>query len=243
MILAGGKQSYNVGVRRPWLIATFVLTAALTLSWAQRGGMRGGASGGRGFASHGGMRTGAMTFARAPRTSMRFGTTFRPPDRNPHGFHRRRFITRFPRWYAGYYPGYYGGYYSPFYGDWYGSSSDSSASDYVQQQTARQIDDLRAEVQRLQEERDYSRPPEEYPQAPVAAVPRPPTDTRLESDLPIVLVFLDKRIQEVKNYAVMNETLVVFDGTRSRRIPLADVDLAATMKLNDERGVDFQIPN
>jgi hypothetical protein len=77
----------------------------------------------------------------------------------------------------------------------------------------------------------------------VAAVPRPPTDTKLESDLPIVLVFLDKRIQEIKNYAVMNETLVVFDGTRSKRIPLADVDLAATMKLNDERGLDFQIPN
>jgi hypothetical protein len=24
---------------------------------------------------------------------------------------------------------------------------------------------------------------------------------------------------------------------------LADIDLAATMKLNDERGVDFEVPN
>lgn len=233
-----------VAVRRPWLIATFVLTAALSLSWAQRGGMRGGASGGRGFASHAGMRAGSMTFARAPRTSVRFGTTFRPPDRDRDGFRRRRFSTRFPRWYAGYgYPGYYGGYYSPFYWDSYGSSYDSSDTDYVQQQTARQIDDLGAEVQRLREERDYSPARGDYSPAPAAAVPRPPIDAKLDSDLPIVLVFLDKRIQEIKNYAVMDETLVVFDGPRTKRIPLADVDLAATMKLNDERGVDFQIPN
>jgi hypothetical protein len=185
-----------------------------------------------------------MTFARAPRTSMRFGMTFRPPDRDRDGFHRRVFTTRFPRWYSGYgYPGYYGGYYSPFYWDGYGSSYDSSDSDYVQQQTARQIDDLSAEVQRLREERDYSQTPGDYSRAPVGAVPRPPTEAKLDSDLPIVLVFLDKRIQEIKNYAVMNETLVVFDGLRTKRIPLADVDLAATMKLNDERGVDFQIPN
>jgi hypothetical protein len=46
-------------------------------------------------------------------------------------------------------------------------------------------------------------------------------------------VFFDKKIQEIKNYAVMNEMLVVFDGTRTRKIPLRDVDLAANMKLND----------
>jgi hypothetical protein len=185
-----------------------------------------------------------MSFVSAPRSSCRFGTSFHP-GRAWDGFHHHGFVTHFPRWYAGYgYAGYYGGYYSPFYWDWYRSSYDSSSdSDDVQRQTARQIDDLSAEVHRLREEREYSQPREEYPQPPVTAVPRPPTDTKLESDLPIVVVFLDKRIQEIKNYAVINETLVVFDGTRSRRIPLADVDLAATMKLNDERGVDFQIPN
>jgi len=210
--------------------------------------MRGGVSGGRGFTSRAGVGARSMSFVSAPRSSGRFGTSFHP-DRardgfHHHGFHHHGFVTHFPRWYAGYgYPGYYGGYYSPFYWDWYGSSYDSSGSDDVQRQTARQIDDLSAEVHRLREEREYSQPREEYPQPPVTAVPRPPKDTKLESDLPIVVVFLDKRIQEIKNYAVINETLVVFDGTRSRRIPLADLDLAATMKLNDERGVDFQIPN
>jgi hypothetical protein len=37
--------------------------------------------------------------------------------------------------------------------------------------------------------------------------------------------------------------LVVLDGNRKKKYPLADLDLAATMKLNDERGVDFQVPN
>ncbi len=81
------------------------------------------------------------------------------------------------------------------------------------------------------------------PPAPAPAPQATSEAPKADSGLPIVLVFFDKKIQEVKNYAVMNEMLVVFDGTRTRRIPLRDVDLAATMKLNDERGVDFQIPN
>jgi hypothetical protein len=59
----------------------------------------------------------------------------------------------------------------------------------------------------------------------------------------VVIVYLDKRIEEIKNYAVANEKVVVFDNHHIKKIPLADIDLAATMKLNDERGVDFQIPN
>jgi len=37
--------------------------------------------------------------------------------------------------------------------------------------------------------------------------------------------------------------LTVFDDHRTKKIPLADIDLAATMKLNDERGVDFAVPS
>ena len=55
--------------------------------------------------------------------------------------------------------------------------------------------------------------------------------------------WINKRIEEIKNYAVANEKVVVFDNHHIKKIPLADIDLAATMKLNDERGVDFQIPN
>jgi len=146
------------------------------------------------------------------------------------------------------YPLYYGGYYSPWYGDWYGSSYDSydsSQNDYAQSQMLRQIDELSQEVQRLREEQEYS-------QVAAASVPAPPLapapqqsaeQAKIDTGLPVVLVLFDKKIQEIKNYAVIDEMLVVFDGTRTTKIPLRDVDLAATMKLNDERGVDFQIPN
>ena len=135
------------------------------------------------------------------------------------------------------------GYYSPFWWDWYSSSYDRSNNDdnYVaQRQAQQQIDDLSQQVQDLQQERAERA----YSQAPV---PRPPaasnTEAKIEPDMSVVLVYFDKRIEEIKNYAVANEKVVVFDNHHIKKIPLADIDLAATMKLNDERGVDFQIPN
>src|SRR5262249_35112021 len=127
------------------------------------------------------------------------------------------------------------------------SSYESSQNEYAQRQMLRQIDDLSQEVQRLRQEQEYGQVAAASPAAPVPtsspAAQAMAEPRKIDSGLPIVLVFFDKKIQEIKNYAVMNEMLVVFDGTRTRKIPLCDVDLAATMKLNDERGVDFQIPN
>ena len=107
-------------------------------------------------------------------------------------------------------------------------------------QTAAEINRLSNEVEQLREERDYAQAPAQP--APTPA-PRPAVQAIAQEDLPVVVVFLDKHIREVKNYAVANEMLVVLDGSKRTKFPLADIDLAATMKLNDERGVDFQIPN
>jgi len=57
-----------------------------------------------------------------------------------------------------------------------------------------------------------------------------------------VLVFKDGHHSDVLNYAIVGDTLFDFDAGRTRKILLADLDLAATRKANDERGVDFQIP-
>jgi hypothetical protein len=35
----------------------------------------------------------------------------------------------------------------------------------------------------------------------------------------------------------------VFAGSKTRRVPLADVNLEATNRLNDSRGIDFALPN
>ena len=192
-------------------------------------------------------------FGPAPGRGVRFANGSHPPNRGPnrfrpqpgpgHGRHRGfNFVPDRNTRYR--YPLYYGGYYSPWYWDWYGSSydsQDSSDSDYSQLQMSRQIDELSQEVQRLREQQEYSQAwPAPAPSSPPG---RGSVGAKVDAGLPIVLVFLDKRIQEIKNYAVINETLMVFDGQRTKKIALADLDLAATMKLNDERGVDFQIPN
>jgi hypothetical protein len=39
----------------------------------------------------------------------------------------------------------------------------------------------------------------------------------------------------------MGQTLYVFD-TRTQKIALGDLDVPATIKANDDRGVEFQLP-
>jgi hypothetical protein len=245
-------------MRRPVFLATFVLTAALSVGWAQRSGMRGGGGPAHsGFGSRGTMvHSAPARFGHGPSRGGQFAGGFHGPNRGPNRFHPRPVSNRGHHHGFNFVPGlnlrhrsplYYGGYYSPWYWDWYGSSYDSydsSQNDYAQTQMLRQIDDLSQEVQRLRQEQEYSE--QTAGSVPPASAPAPQPSAepaKIDTGLPVVLVFFDKKIQEVKNYAVMNEMLVVFDGSRTTKIPLRDLDLAATMKLNDERGVDFQIPN
>src|SRR5271157_1358205 len=58
---------------------------------------------------------------------------------------------------------------------------------------------------------------------------------------PSVLVFRDGHQQEVANYAIMGQTVYVFDK-RTQKIALADLDVPATIKANDDRGLEFKIP-
>jgi hypothetical protein len=58
---------------------------------------------------------------------------------------------------------------------------------------------------------------------------------------PTVLVFRDGKRQEVNSYAIMGDALYVFDQGR-KKIALAELDIPATTKANDERGVEFRLP-
>ena len=228
----------------------------LSMCWAQRGsGFHGGGSFG-GMRS-GGMRTGGMSsggfrggatafrgggpasFARATHSSFHSGSGFHSGNDSHHSNHGGHHHHGFRRGWYGYgsYP--YYGWYSPFYWDWASSSYDQSDNDYAQYQTMNDINRLADEVQQLREERETRAA---APQ-PAPSPQQPAKLQQQQEDLPIIVVFLDKRIQEVKNYAVANEMLVVLDGNRKKKYPLADIDLAATMKLNDERGVEFDVPN
>jgi hypothetical protein len=72
--------------------------------------------------------------------------------------------------------------------------------------------------------------PEPTPQQPVADQPR------------TVLVFKDGHQQEISNYAIVGGTLYDLSDGRSRKVALAQLDLQATVKQNDSRGVDFELP-
>ena len=177
-----------------------------------------------------------------PTPSFHGAGTFHHPGHGPQiiigGFHHRHGFGH------GFYP--YGAY--PYYGwysplwDWEPTSYDSR-NDYVdryaesQYQTAAEINRLADEVEQLREQGASG----SVEQAPARPLVQP--EAKNDQDLPVILVFMDKHIQEIRNYAVANEMVVAFDGTRTRKYPLMDIDLAATMKLNDERGVNFSVPN
>lgn len=74
--------------------------------------------------------------------------------------------------------------------------------------------------------------PQSATSEPAPEPPQPPT----------VLVFKDGHQLEVGNYAIVGQTLFDLTPGHARRIALTDLDLDATQKLNDDRGVSFQLP-
>ena len=54
-------------------------------------------------------------------------------------------------------------------------------------------------------------------------------------------MFRDGRRLEVRNYAIVGGTLWAFSERQARKILLSELDLDATIKLNNERGVGFSL--
>jgi hypothetical protein len=47
---------------------------------------------------------------------------------------------------------------------------------------------------------------------------------------------------EIVNYAIVGGTLYDLSEGRTKKVELAELDLPATVKQNDDRGVNFQLP-
>jgi hypothetical protein len=140
-----------------------------------------------------------------------------------------------------YYP--YGAYY-PYYGfysnlsDYQGADEGQSADSYAADSYAsddrppfrddgglqRDVRALNGKVDRLQADLDARNRP------------------KPELEPATALVFRDQHVEEVRNYAISGGTLWVLNEQAAKRIPLAQLDLAATTRMNDDRGVDFQVP-
>jgi hypothetical protein len=93
-----------------------------------------------------------------------------------------------------------------------------------------QVQALTAEVESLRQGATS-----QAPAASQAALP--------SKSIPTVFVYLDGRSIEVRNYAIFNQTLWVFSAETTRRIPLSAINLPATLKLNEDRGIDVSLPN
>jgi hypothetical protein len=251
-------------MRRPLAIATVVLVLAAVPALAQHGA--GHSSGGHsGFAGHGagsghsfsGHASAGRSFS-GPGHSFRgthsgaamggmnrrnFGSSFRQPRardfqrfrRSRHGnfafrncFGCRRFFS----------PLGYSAFYDPYW--WWDSGSNYDEDREREIANANQMNQQNLEEQRQLREQD----PDLYP---ARGRTDPPASGR--SDVPAesftpwtVLVFRDQHKQEVQNYAMVGQTLWSFSAQRTQKIPLASLDLAATIKANDEQGVTFRIP-
>ena len=221
-------------MRRRLAIATLVsaLLAAPMSAQMRGGGARAVPMGRPGFASRGPAIVNRGGFISSPR-GVRFGTNFRGQFffRDRFFFdrfhHRRFFFASFPFWSYGY----------PYYGDYSSYDSSRAYSDETRQ-LSQEINRLSNEVEQLRQEQEYR------PTAPPP--PQPPAQSRSEAKpeppRPTVLIFRDKHVQEVKNYAIVGPTLWIFNEQRATKVPLSSLDVDATTKLNDERGVEFSLP-
>jgi hypothetical protein len=216
-------------------------------SLAQRHGASRGFSGHSGpashgsFAGHGSMIHGGPSFSRGAR----FGGNFRSGHRSSffsprhfRRFNRPRFFYGVSPWFNYGFPGYYG---YPYYGDYDYSSpqaypADDNSSAYNNQsgdaqaeRDARQnqVDRLEDEVARLRNEKE-----------PVNSS----AQGRPEIHASTVLIFRDHHTRDVQNYAIVVETLWVFDAQKAMKYPIDSLDVPATTKANDDRGIDFRLP-
>jgi hypothetical protein len=256
---------------RGWMARAALVVALLAVPLlAQRHGASGGFAGhsgaasGRGFAghftgmsrgstgsmSHGAMSHGSMGHGSAIRRGSGFSgaTRFRgngfagrrhpsfASSRRFSRFNRRRFFYGVSPWLSYGYPGYYSPY--PYYDD-FDYSQENSEPDYNDsgysegyddqsgQMAQNQIDHLEGEVAELREQRSYA---------------RPSSPARAEIRASTVLIFRDQRAREVQNYAIVGDTLWVFDAQKSTKIAVDSLDIPASIKANEDRGIDFRLP-
>jgi hypothetical protein len=98
--------------------------------------------------------------------------------------------------------------------------------------------DLAGEVGRLTSEVEQLRQQQALREQ--ARQPSPPSP--IVENTPTILVFRDGHRSEIRNYAIVEKTLWVFTEQHARKIPVSDVDVEATRRVNAERGVEVPFP-
>ena len=108
-----------------------------------------------------------------------------------------------------------------------------------------QIKSLTDEVRSLRQEqalRQYAQEPVAQSPDEISPQPQPQPKPAARHEFPAtVFVFRDGQEMEVRDYAILGETLWVFEGQTSRRFPLADFNIAASRQVNEEHGIEFPV--
>jgi len=127
--------------------------------------------------------------------------------------------------------------YPVIYSDMYPPQPEAEAEPIEEEPPAPTIFERRPRTRPYaRDEQRYDTLGEERPAQPAQPV------MAVQEQEPTTLIFRDGHQFEVHNYAIVGATLFNFDGTGPFKVQLAELDVAATEKLNGDRGVDFKIP-
>lgn len=251
-------------MRRMLFITALALFLAEPL-WAQRGGGGHGgghASFGGGHASFSGSHAGGFSgghvssgmrsgFSRGPARAYNRGFSRGFDHRN--GFHnnfhghfrdRDRFRSNcFGYGCVGYGYPWWGGYYDPWLWDWSSDDARFDADYNNNLADANEMNEQSLEQQRMMRQEEADGDQDIYARPNRSNDPAPAQTTGTPIMPPTVLVFRDRHQQEIQNYAIVGQMLWIFASPHTQKVPLSDLDLAATEKANDDRGITFQVPN
>jgi hypothetical protein len=153
-----------------------------------------------------------------------------------HHFFNRRFGWGYP-WAYAYYPGWYWDY-PPDYSDYDRSENqDQQLQAYQaqqmdnQQQIEQRLEQLEERLDRLYEDRSAPQP---------QAQPQP--QSKSDTSRAAVLVYKDGHSLEVRNYAIVGQTIWILNEQQAKKVPFSALDLKATRKANEDRDVEFAVP-
>jgi hypothetical protein len=142
-------------------------------------------------------------------------------------------------------PIYGGGTFVPIYwGSPLGYETETEAQPTVpepESSLAGQVQALTDEVELLRQEQESRLEPRAYAPAPKQA--NVPPEAVVERRPATTFVYRNGQQLEAQNYAILGKTLWVFGEQSTKKIPLADLDLNATQKKNEDRGVEFVPPS
>lgn len=244
------------------LISIAALAALLTLPvWAQRGGRGGGGFVSRGGGGHsfgamhsGGIRSGAGFSRNFSHSSNRGFTSNRGfghhsfrgngfRGHRQHNFNRFGFNSCFGCGWGNWYPWWGTSYYDPWVWSTWDDEDRRFDEDYYRQyEMADRWNQRSLEEQKMRRQQEEDAEEDAYGSR---APERRSSDSMNQAEDPVaatVLVYRDQHRQEIQNYAIVGQTLWAFSAGRTRKIPLANLDVAATEKANDDRGIAFRAP-